>query len=64
LQTGSFTVSILNPRCTKMVDETAEHAVIMGGKVIIIYSGGLKLRSHLADMGLRLSKISKYIWNK
>jgi hypothetical protein len=47
-----------------MVAETAERATIMGGKVIIIYSGSLKGRRHLADIGVRLSKISKYIWNK
>jgi hypothetical protein len=47
-----------------MVDETAEHAIIMEGKVIIIYSESLKGRSHLTDIGVRLSEIPKYIWNK
>jgi hypothetical protein len=46
-----------------MVDETAEHAIIMGGKVIIIYSQSLKGRSHLTSIGVRLSETSKYIWN-
>jgi hypothetical protein len=36
----------------------------MGGKVIVIYSESLKGRNHLIDIGVRLSKISKYIWNK
>ena len=64
MQTRNFIVSILNSPRTKMVDETAEHAIIMGGKVIIIYSESLKGRSHLTDIGIRLSKISKYIWNR
>jgi len=47
-----------------MVVETAEHTIIMGRKVIIIYSEILKGRRHLTDIGVRLSETSKYIWNK
>jgi hypothetical protein len=36
----------------------------MGGKVIIIYSESLKGRNHLTDIGVSLSELSKYIWNK
>ena len=55
LQTRSLIVSILNPSCIKTVDETAEVAINMGGKVIIIYLESLKGRSHLTNIGVRLN---------
>jgi len=46
-----------------MVVETAEHAIIVGRKVII-YSESLKGRWYLTVIGVRLSETSKYIWYK
>jgi hypothetical protein len=60
LQNRSIIVSILNTRRIKIV-KTAENAVIMEGKIIIIYLIDLKGRSHLTGIGARLSKISEYL---